>query len=79
MAPPAANVKIAQVLANRLEAAMDSNASSIIFYRNEFDALHSYIRDSQRLKFIVDNWDMDLDEVRVLTDMAVEALPLKSK
>lgn len=64
------------LLINRIEAAVEGGATSMLFTVDELRTVHNALQDSVRLILIVENWRLDIDEVRALTDMAIEAMPL---
>ena len=63
-----------ELLLNKLLDAHETGATSMLLMMEDVTDLIDTIQDSTRLAFIVKNWGMDLEEVRLLTDMGIETM-----
>lgn len=66
-------------LLDRVNRAMEEGATSMWFSSEELHTVRLGLEDTGRLEFIVRNWGLEIDQIRVLTDLGIETMVMTKK
>lgn len=63
----------------KVNQAIKEGATSMWFSSDELHTVQLGLEDTARLEFIVNNWGLDIDQIRTLTDIGVETMSITNK
>lgn len=66
-------------LLDKVNAAMEGGATSMWFSSGELHTVQLGLADTYRLEFIVRNWGLDIEQIRVLSDLGIETMVIRNK